>query len=299
MNMLKKHLQNLINLKQAKYDMQSSWSIGHNKTISLGTKSVLMGILNVTPDSFSDGGEHNSFEDAIRHADKMLHEGAMIIDVGGESTRPGFGEIGSDDEQRRVLPVVESLSGQGKGLLSIDTYHAETARLALKAGAHIINDIWGLQKDPEMAEIIAEEQAGIIIMHNSRERVPLPDMIEDQKFFFDKSLEIATKAGIPDNSIVLDPGFGFGKNYHDNLALLQRAAELRMFGFPLLAATSRKRFLGTITGYENPKMRDIATAATSVLLRQAGFSLFRVHNVTDNKDALAIVDALLNIAESD
>lgn len=274
--------------------MKKSWLIGHNKTISLNQTSVLMGILNVTPDSFSDGGEHNLFQDAISHAQKMLGEGATILDIGGESTRPGFNEVTLEQERERVLPVVEKLTELHAGLLSIDTYHVETARVMLEAGAHIVNDIWGLQKDPEMATLVAEKRAGIVIMHNSRDRDVLFDPIEDQKFYFDKSLDIASKAGISDDAIVLDPGFGFGKKFQDNVSLLKRAPELKMFGFPLLAATSRKRFLGTITGREEPKSRDIATAATSILLRQAGFSIFRVHDVAINRDALAITDAVLS-----
>lgn len=275
--------------------MKNYWLIGCNKTISLNKTPVLMGILNVTPDSFSDGGEHNSLQDATEHALKMLDEGATILDIGGESTRPGFNEITVTEEQGRVLPVIQKLKELEAGLLSIDTYHAETARIMLDAGAHIINDIWGLQRDPEMANLIADKRAGVIIMHNSRNRDILPDVIEDQKFYFDKSLNIALKAGISDGAIVLDPGFGFGKKFQDNLDLLNRASELKIFGFPLLAATSRKRFLGTVTGKEEPKLRDIATAATSVLLRRAGFSVFRVHDVAVNKDALTIADAVIKL----
>lgn len=296
MNMLRKRLQNKTILKQAKFNMKNFWSIGHNKRISLHPSSVLMGILNVTPDSFSDGGDHNSLQEAVSFGQKMMDAGASIIDIGGESTRPGFDAVNVKEEQNRVLPVVEKLAGRDATFLSIDTYHAETAYLALKAGAHIINDIWGLQRDPEMAEIIASERAGVVIMHNCRDRDVLTDIIEDQKFFFDKSLELAKKSGIADDAIVLDPGFGFGLDFHDNLVLLNRASELHMFGFPLLAATSRKRFLGTLTGQLDAKMRDIATTATSVLLRQAGFSIFRVHNVMMNKDALAVVDGVKGVA---
>lgn len=277
--------------------MKTCWLIGHNCEVALTQSAVLMGILNVTPDSFSDGGEHNSLQSATYHALKMIEEGARIIDIGGESTRPGFHRVSPAEEQARVLPVINELHQCKMGLLSIDTYHVETARLAVVAGAHIINDIWGLQKDPEMANLVAEKRAGIVIMHNSRDREVIADIIEDQKYFFDKSLTIAAKAGICDQSIVLDPGFGFGKDIGDNLALLKRAKELTMFGFPLLAATSRKRFLGTLTGHEDPKLRDVATSATSVLLREAGFSIFRVHNVSTNKDALAVADAVLKVKE--
>lgn len=278
-------------------NMKTSWLIGDDQKVSLAQSPVLMGILNVTPDSFSDGGEHSSLENAEHFADEMIEQGAQIIDIGGESTRPGFERVSPAEEQARVLPIIRQLNKRKLGLLSIDTYHVETARLALQEGAHIINDIWGLQKEPEMANLVAEKRAGIVIMHNSRERVVCADLIEDQKYFFDKSLTIAAKAGICNQSIVLDPGFGFGKDINDNLVLLKRAGELAMFGFPLLAATSRKRFLGAITGHDEPKLRDVATSVTSFLLRQAGFSIFRVHNVSVNRDALAVADAILRVKE--
>lgn len=272
--------------------MNNHWHIGRHHRISLQGKALIMGILNVTPDSFSDGGSYTSLHKAVERSLQMVEEGACIIDIGGESTRPGFEPITTEEEQTRVLPVIEALHNRTNAYLSIDTYHSETARHAIDAGVDIVNDIWGLQREPEMAEIVADKGAGIIIMHNSRDREVLPDLIEDQKFFFEKSLTIAMKAGIDEASIMLDPGIGFGKNLHDNLILIRRAKELTSLGFPLLAATSRKRFLGTISGHEEPKGRDVATAATSILLRQAGFAVFRVHDVAINKDALAIVDAI-------
>lgn len=272
--------------------MNNHWHIGRHHRIALQGKALIMGILNVTPDSFSDGGSYTSLHKAVERSLQMVEEGASIIDIGGESTRPGFEPLTSEEERVRVLPVIEALYNRTTAHLSIDTYHSETARHAIDAGVDIVNDIWGLQREPEMAEIVADKGAGVIIMHNSRDREILPDLIEDQKFFFEKSLTIATKAGIDEASIMLDPGIGFGKNLHDNLILIRRAKELTSLGFPLLAATSRKRFLGTISGHEEPKGRDVATAATSILLRQAGFSVFRVHDVAINKDALAIVDAI-------
>lgn len=272
--------------------MNNYWHIGRHHRIPLQGKALIMGILNVTPDSLSDGGSYTSLHKAVERSLQMVEEGACIIDIGGESTRPGFEPITTEEEQTRVLPVIEALHNRTNAYLSIDTYHSETARHAIDAGVDIVNDIWGLQREPEMAEIVADKGAGIIIMHNSRDREVLPDLIEDQKFFFEKSLTIAMKAGIDEASIMLDPGIGFGKNLHDNLILIRRAKELTSLGFPLLAATSRKRFLGTISGHEEPKGRDVATAATSILLRQAGFAVFRVHDVAINKDALAIVDAI-------
>ncbi|MHC5307268.1 dihydropteroate synthase [Bartonella sp. LJL80] len=273
--------------------MMTKWKIGGGNSITLSETAIIMGILNVTPDSFSDGGAYVHLQNAIDHADHMILDGAHIIDIGGESTRPGFDVLHPQDEQQRVLPVIEALHGLGNALLSIDTYHAKTAEKSIQAGAHIVNDVWGLQKDDEMANIIAQSGAGIVVMHNSRDREVKSDLIEDQKFFFDLSLNIASKAGISDDAIVLDPGFGFGKDAKQNLEIMRRASELHCFGKPLLAATSRKRFLGAITGHENARQRDVATSATSVILRQAGFSIFRVHDVGINRDALAVIDALL------
>lgn len=273
--------------------MKNYWQVAHNKQISLSSSSIVMAVLNVTPDSFSDGGAYNTTDKAYHQCSEMIEQGASIVDIGGESTRPGFKPITVEEEQKRVLPVIRAIRHDKSVILSIDTYHSQTARCAIEAGVNIVNDIWGLQKEPDMAELIAETGAGVVIMHNSRERDVLPDLIEDQKFFFDKSLQIAARAGLQESSIVLDPGFGFGKQAHENLMLLNRAHELKSFGFPLLAATSRKRFLGEVTGHDDPKSRDVATAATSVLLRLAGFSIFRVHNVTVNKDALDVVDAMV------
>ncbi|EJF88823.1 dihydropteroate synthase [Bartonella tamiae] len=272
--------------------MQTIWNVGQNRKIIIQEKSILMGILNITPDSFSDGGKFIDVNDAFSHGAMMIEQGASIIDIGGESTRPNFEPISSEIEQKRILPVIEKFHSFQNIILSIDTYHSETAYHALKSGSHIINDIWGLQKEEKMAEVIREFNAGIIIMHNSRDRKKYEDIIDDQKYFFEISLNIAKKNGISDSQIVLDPGFGFGKNADDNLKLLSRAEELKILGFPLLAATSRKRFLGSLSDKSNAQHRDIATAASSIILRQAGFDIFRVHNIATNKEALAVVDAL-------
>ncbi len=270
------------------------WKLAHGRAIELGSRSLVMGVLNVTPDSFSDGGRYDDLQRALDQAETMAAEGAAIIDVGGESTRPGGEPITASEEQDRVLPVVEHLVGRGM-LVSIDTYRAETARLAVAAGAHIVNDVWGLQREPEIARVAAETGAGLVIMHTGRDREKLPDVIADQFAFLSRSLEIARDAGVEDECILLDPGFGFAKDPDENLELIARFEELHGLGRPLLVGTSRKRFIGHVTG-RDPDGRAAGTAATSVALRLKGASVFRVHDVAINVDALAIADAIIDHA---
>lgn len=253
-----------------------------------------MGILNVTPNSFSDGGQFDTFDKAVAQAHLMVSEGAVIVDVGGESTGPRAVPISAKEEQARVLPVIKALAASGETLISIDTYREETARLAVAAGAHIVNDVWGLQREPAIAHVAAETGAGLVIMHTGREREKLPDVIADQFFFLEKSLEIAHRAGVTDDRILLDPGFGFAKETaEENLDLMARFSELQALGFPLVAGTSRKRFIGHATGRGDGAARAAGTAATSVILRLKGADLFRVHDVAINVDALAVADAML------
>jgi dihydropteroate synthase len=271
----------------------SFWRVAHDREIELHKRSVIMAIVNVTPDSFSDGGRYQTVDRAVEHALQAVADGAEILDIGGESTRPDAASVSPAEEQARVLPVIEALSRRTEALISIDTYREETARLAIGAGAHIVNDVFGLQKEPAIAALSAETGAGLCIMHTGRDRQKLADIIEDQVFFLDRSLEIASAAGVLRERIVLDPGFGFAKETpRENLELMARFEELHHFGLPLLAGTSRKRFLGAVTGRE-PAERDAATAATSALLRIQGAAVFRVHNVAINRDALAVADAML------
>lgn len=268
------------------------YRLGRGRTIELGPRSRVMGIVNVTPDSFSDGGLHADPRNAVDAALAMIGEGADIIDVGGESTRPGADPVSAIEEQRRIMPVIEALSGHEGVLISVDTWRAETARLALAAGAHLINDVWGLQREPEIARVASAAGAAVVIMHTGRDRQCLPDLIEDQFFWFSGSLDIARRAGVSDDQIMLDPGFGFAKDAADNLELMARFAELHRLGLPLLAGTSRKRFIGGLTGREASD-RDVGTVATSVALRLMGAAMFRVHNVAFNKDGLAVADAMV------
>jgi dihydropteroate synthase len=268
------------------------WQLAHGRQLELGAKAQIMGILNVTPDSFSDGGEFGQPDQAVAHARLMAAEGAAIIDVGGESTRPGATAVSARDEQARILPVIEALAADGGFVISVDTYRAETARLAVAAGAHIVNDVHGLQREPDIARLAAETGAGLVIMHTGRDRQRLPDVIADEFFFLQKSLEIARQAGVGEAQIVLDPGFGFAKRSDENVQLMARFGELQALGFPLLVGTSRKRLLTDVPGGDK-KARDAGTAATSVILRLKGAAIFRVHNIAANKDALAFADAML------
>ena len=267
------------------------WRLAHGRSLDLG-RSAIMAIVNATPDSFSDGGRYQTVDAAVLHALGCVAEGATIIDIGGESTKPGADPVTASEERARVLPVIEALRARSDVLISIDTYREETARLAIGAGAHIVNDVFGLQREPEIAALVARTGAGLCIMHTGRDREKLADVIDDQMLFLGRSLEIADAAGVDRRQIVLDPGFGFAKDTGENVELLARFGDLHRFGLPLLAGTSRKRFVGAITGREAGD-RDVGTAATSVFLRLQGAAVFRVHNVAINRDALAVADAIL------
>lgn len=274
-------------------DNKFIWQLGHGRSLPLGEIGALMAIVNVTPDSFSDGGLHATTDAAVRHALGCLEAGAAILDVGGESTRPGAAGVDAKEEQARIIPVIEELVASTDALISVDTYRADTAAAALNAGAHIINDVYGLQRDPAMAEVVAAAGAGLCIMHTGRDRERLSDPIADQFAFLDRSLAIAERAGVRREAIVLDPGFGFAKETpQENWGLMARIEELGAYGLPLLVGTSRKRFLGALTGRDAVD-RDVATAATTVALRMAGACVFRVHNVAMNRDALLVADAML------
>ncbi len=253
-----------------------------------------MGIVNVTPDSFSDGGLFETTAKAVDAALAMAGEGAAIVDIGGESTRPGASPVDAATEQQRVLPVIAELARASDVLISVDTYRAETARLAVEAGAHIVNDVWGLQRDPAMASTVAQLGAGACIMHTGRERQKADDVIVDQLQFLRQSLSIAREADLADAAIVLDPGFGFAKDPNENMELMMRFSELHQLGYPLIAGTSRKRFIGAFSGRDMDD-RDVATAATTALLRMEGAAIFRVHDVATNRDALSMADAGLAV----
>lgn len=272
--------------------MYREWQLAHGRSLTLGPRALIMGVLNVTPDSFSDAGVHYSLDQALQGARTMIDDGASIIDVGGESTRPGATRVEPSVEQSRILPVIQALANQGDIIISVDTYREETARLAVEAGAHIVNDVWGVQREPAIADLAARTGAGLVIMHTGRERERDPDVITDQFAFLNRSLEIARLAGVSDSQIVLDPGFGFAKDTNENIALMDRFSELAAFGYPFLAGTSRKRFLGAVAGGEANE-RDVVTAASSAILRLAGADIFRVHDVAMSRSTLALADSML------
>lgn len=268
------------------------WKLAHGRSLELGPRGVLMSIVNVTPDSFSDGGRFMDVDIAVAAALHAVEAGAAIVDIGGESTRPDATPVSAEEEQARILPVIETLARRTDAIISVDTYRAETAQLAVNAGAHIVNDVHGLQREPAIAQIAARTGAGLCIMHTGRDRQKLADVVEDQFHFLERSLEIAADAGVGREHIVLDPGFGFAKDTAENLELMARFGELHRFAAPLLVATSRKRFIGAATG-RDAQDRDVGTAATTALLRAAGAAIFRVHDVAINRDALVVADAML------
>jgi dihydropteroate synthase len=273
-----------------------AWKIRGGE-LKLGGAAVLMGILNVTPDSFSDGGDFTDPAKALEQASRMAKEGAAIIDIGGESTRPGAMAVDAENEMRRVLPVLEHLSkSTGPSplpFLSIDTYKAATARRALESGAQIVNDVWGLQRDAEMAHVVADFGAGVVVMHNREaadEALPIMDEI---KSFLSRSVDIARKAGIADDNIVIDPGIGFGKTMLQNVEILSRLGELKELGLPILVGASRKRFIGYLTGIEDPKDRLEGTLGAHLAAIANGADILRVHDVAAHRAVLGTFTHIL------
>ena len=255
-------------------------------------RPLLMGVINVTPDSFSDGGQNLKPEAAIKAGKAMIAEGADIIDVGGESTRPGHTPIDAAAEQARILPVIEALGAEKSVRISIDTYKASTARSALKAGAHIINDVWGFQRDPDMANVAAEIGAPAILMHNREANDDTIDILSDVMRFLEKSLKIASKAGVADDKIMLDPGFGFGKNSKQNMHILQNLELISSLGFPILIGLSRKRFIGFYSGQAETSARLPGTLTANLLATISGHAAcIRVHDVRPHREMLDFLGA--------
>ncbi|SDX84185.1 dihydropteroate synthase [Paenibacillus sp. CF384] len=260
--------------------------------LALGTRTLIMGILNMTPDSFSDGGRYNEVEAAVRHANQMVADGADIIDIGGESTRPGFEPVPLEEELKRVIPVIRAIRAALPNIpISIDTYKAETADQALHAGAHIINDIWGLKGDPRMAEVAAAHRCPVIISHNRQAR-DYSDLVTDVLADLRESIAIARKAGVSDEFIWLDPGIGFAKTYEDNLALMGKLDQLVAEGFPVLLGTSRKKFIREALQLNSNEIT-FGTAATTSLGIMQGCQIVRVHDIRENKQTALMSDAIV------
>jgi dihydropteroate synthase len=253
----------------------------------IGSHPIVMGILNLTPDSFSDGGRFQAFDAAIAHAKAMVAEGCDIVDIGGESTRPAATPVPEADEFARVEPILQELTHVLDSPLSIDSYKSTVASRAVEIGAILVNDVWGLQKDPKMAGVIAETEAAVVIMHNRTESDETVDIVADIRRFFDRSLALAARAGIPRERIILDPGVGFGKTARQNLEALARIPDLKEYGLPILVGASRKAFLGSLTG-DGIEATLVGTVAVSLAAAAAGASLFRVHDVAEHVAAFRV-----------
>lgn len=264
----------------------------------LGRRILVMGILNVTPDSFSDGGLHNEGEAALAHARLMIEQGADIIDIGGESTRPGFTPVSAEDEISRIERIITAVAASTDRPVSVDTYKSQTARAALQAGARIVNDICGLQHDPKIADVAAEFSAPVIVMHNRPEETPDLDIIDDLRRFFDISLDIARRAGIPEHDIILDPGIGFGKTDAQHFEILRRLPELKALGFPVLIGASRKRMIAGIVN-RPPLERMAGTLAVHTLAAANGADIVRAHDVAEHVDAMRVVDRHLRLGRGE
>jgi dihydropteroate synthase len=267
-----------------------------SRDVPLGGKTHLVGILNLTPDSFSDGGEFVDLDAATLHFHSMVEAGAEVIDIGGESTRPGHIPIPASEEIARVVPFIEKIRPHTDALISIDTSKAEVAEAALAAGADIVNDVWGVQRDPRMAEIIGASGASCILMHNrSAEEAGVGDVIEAILRFLQTSVDLVKAAGVRDDAILLDPGLGFGKSYEENWVVMRRLPELRALGYPLLLGASRKSMIGKLLGQKakDPKARLSGTLATTALGIQAGVDFVRVHDVRENRECAEVLDHCL------
>lgn len=257
----------------------------------IGRRPVIMGIVNVTPDSFSDGGLFASREAALAQARKLAAEGADIVDVGAESTRPGHTPVPAAQEWARLEPLLAALVREAGVPVSIDTYKAPTARRALAAGVAVVNDVWGLQRDPDMAPAIAEAGAGVVVMHNREAAAPEIDIVSDMLRFFERSLEIARRAGIGEAHVALDPGIGFGKSRQQNYEALKAVPRLLALGFPLLIGVSRKSiFKGLPDGLIEGRL--VGTLAANLIAAAEGAQIFRVHDVAEHRAAFDVLSAL-------
>ncbi|MDF2538311.1 MAG: Dihydropteroate synthase [Herbinix sp.] len=266
-----------------------------SRDFAIGGKTYIMGILNVTPDSFSDGGKHNRLEEAVMHVGRMIEEGADIIDVGGESTRPNYTMISEEEEIERVVPVIEAIRKHWDIPISIDTYKSKVARAACRAGADLINDIWGLKYDLEMANTVKEMNTAICLMHN-RKTAYYQYFWGDFKTDMHESIDIALRAGIAKDKIMVDPGIGFAKTYEMNLSLIHQIDKMHEFGYPVLLGASRKSVVG-LTLKEPVENRLEGTLATTVVAVMQGCHFIRVHDVMENKRAILMAEAIRNSEE--
>lgn len=258
---------------------------------ALRQRPLVMGILNATPDSFSDGGQHDSVEAALAHARAMVADGCDVLDIGGESTRPGATPVALEEELNRILPVVQAL-GHDATPVSIDTYKAATARAAVQAGAVVINDVWGAQNDPDMAAVMAETGAAVVLMHNRRDVDVSIDIMADMRAFLSRSLDLVTNAGVLTDRILLDPGIGFGKTPEQSLVCLNRLDALTdWFGLPVLLGLSRKRMIGHVLDVP-VEARLNGTLAANMIGLARGANVLRVHDVAEHAEAVKMFAAV-------
>lgn len=257
----------------------------------LEQESYIMGILNVTPDSFSDGSRYQSLDAALRQTEKMVEEGAAIIDIGGESTRPGHEKITEQQEIERVVPVIEAVKERFDVPVSLDTYKYEVAKAGLAVGVDLLNDIWGLKWDDRLAPLLAEHQVACCLMHN-RDNTEYTDFLSDFRQDMEETLRLAREAGIDREKIILDPGIGFGKTFAQNLSMMKHLEVMQEFGLPFLLGTSRKSMIGLALSLPVEE-REEGTEATTVMGRMKGASIFRVHDAKRNYRALKMTDAML------
>ncbi|MCM8710925.1 dihydropteroate synthase [Clostridium sp. SYSU_GA19001] len=262
-----------------------------NKEFVIGERTYIMGILNVTPDSFSDGGKYNSIQNALNHAKTMIEEGVDIIDIGGESTRPNHTAVEAEEEINRVIPIIKAIRKESDIPISIDTYKGKVAELAIKAGASLINDVWGFKKDPYMSEVAAKYNVPCCLMHN-RDNTYYNNLIDDIFNDLNECIQIAIKAGVKKENIILDPGIGFGKTLEQNLKVMNNLHRFKELNFPLLLGTSRKSMIGNTLNLPVDK-RVEGTIATSVLGVINGFSFIRVHDVKENLRAVKMTEAIM------
>ena len=254
--------------------------------------TYIMGILNVTPDSFSDGGKFNQIDAALKHAEEMIRDGADVIDIGGESTRPGYTKISDEEETDRVVPVIEAVKKEFEIPISVDTYKSGVAEAAAEAGADLINDIWGLKYDARMAEVIAKSGLACCLMHN-RDNTEYRNFMEDMKQNLRETIALAKAAGIADDKIILDPGVGFAKSYENNLEVIRRLKEFNELKYPVLLGTSRKSVIGLTLDLPAAE-RVEGTIVTTVMAVEAGCMFVRVHDVKENHRAIQMAEAILD-----
>lgn len=262
-----------------------------NRNFEIGKRTYVMGILNVTPDSFSDGGKFNSVNSAIMRAKEMVELGADIIDIGGESTRPNHEEVGEEEEIKRVIPIISALSKEINIPISIDTYKARVAELSIKAGASLINDVWGFKKDKEIAKVAAKYDVACCLMHN-KENKEYTNIMEDILKELNESIEIALNAGVKKQKIMLDPGIGFAKTYENNIEVMNNLEKLKVLNYPLLLGTSRKSMIGNALNLPVEE-RTEGTIATTVIGIMKGYDFVRVHDIKENKRACQMTDTIV------